>query len=155
MTPTEFEMDGHLYRIGRLTAYEQFHVSRKVAPLIPPLIPVFMQLAKAQGALAKGGNAEDVSVLATLFQPFADGFAKLPDEAAEYVIATCLAVVRRQNEKNDWVAIWSKNGRVMMFDELNNLSVMLRLVLRVIKDSLGDFLSGLLSGQESAQKVPE
>ena len=143
MTPTEFEMDGHWYRIGRLNAFEQFHVSRKISPLIPPLIPVFMQMAKSQGTT-------DVAALSSLFQPFAEGFASLSDESAEYVISTCLKSVRRKNERDEWVPIWSQGGKAVMFDDLNNLSVMLRLVLRVIKDSLGDFLTGLLSGQESS-----
>ena len=144
MTPTEFEMDGHWYRIGRMNAFEQFHVSRKISPLIPPLIPVFMQMAK------NTGGPLDVSAMSGLFQPFADGFAALPDDSAEYVINTCLKAVRRKNERDEWVPVWSVGGKQVMFDDLNNLSVMLRLVLRVIKDSLGDFLTGLLSGQESS-----
>jgi len=132
-------MDGKTYRIGKMTAFQQFHVSRKISPLIPPLIPVFMQIAKDSGA-------NNIAQLSALFQPFCEGFAALSDETAEYVISNCLSVVRRRNDKDEFVPIWSTGGKVVMFDDINDLSTLLRLVLRVIQDSLGNFLSGFLSG---------
>jgi len=137
----EFEFNGHDYRIGKLSAFQQFHVHRKIAPLIPALIPIFMKL-KA------GGLKGDLVSLPELLQPFADGLSAMQDEAAEYVIGTCLSVLQRKNkEKGNWVSIWNPSGKVFMFAELNeDMSSMIPLVVRVIKDSLGPFLSGLLAG---------
>lgn len=39
------------YTIGRLNALDQLHVSRKIAPIIPNLIPIISEVAK--GGLAK------------------------------------------------------------------------------------------------------
>jgi len=48
----EIQLGGNAYSIGRLTAKQQFHVSRRIAPIIPPLIPLFMKLAKTSGGAA-------------------------------------------------------------------------------------------------------
>jgi hypothetical protein len=151
MTPTpqtEFDYAGHDYRIGKLSAFQQFHVSRKIAPLIPPLIPVFMKVKAAGKA---GALAADLGALQELLQPFADGLAAMQDEAAEYVVGTCLSALKRQDkESGHWAAVWNPSGKVFMFADLNDLSGTIPLVLRVIQDSLGPFIQGLLTGKQTA-----
>lgn len=140
---TEIEHGGNRYRIGKLNAFEQLHVSRKVGPLIPRLVPAFM-------AMAKDGSAIDQ--IAQLLEPFAEAFADLSDEAVEYVAGTCLSVVQRQ-QGTAWAAVWNKQANCLMFDDMD-LSSMLPLVIRVITDNLGPFISGLLSGQMQPQTTP-
>ncbi|MGN5479524.1 phage tail assembly chaperone [Cupriavidus basilensis] len=41
---TELDLNGSRYSIGRLSAMQQFHVSRRVAPILPALIHVFAGL---------------------------------------------------------------------------------------------------------------
>ncbi|MDF3115881.1 hypothetical protein KPA94_20870 [Burkholderia semiarida] len=40
---TELKLNGVRYAIGKLNAMQQFHVSRRIAPIIPPMIPVLMK----------------------------------------------------------------------------------------------------------------
>ncbi|HDR8958337.1 TPA: hypothetical protein QDA70_001989 [Burkholderia vietnamiensis] len=40
---TEIQLNGGRYVIGKLSAMQQFHVSRRIAPIIPPMIPVLMK----------------------------------------------------------------------------------------------------------------
>ncbi|UQN68012.1 hypothetical protein L0Z11_09875 [Burkholderia multivorans] len=40
---TEVQLNGVRYAIGKLSAMQQFHVSRRIAPIIPPMIPVLMK----------------------------------------------------------------------------------------------------------------
>ncbi|MBR8123224.1 hypothetical protein KDW39_08690 [Burkholderia multivorans] len=40
---TEVQFNGVRYAIGKLSAMQQFHVSRRIAPIIPPMIPVLMK----------------------------------------------------------------------------------------------------------------
>ncbi|OXJ20254.1 phage tail assembly chaperone [Burkholderia sp. AU6039] len=40
---TEVQLNGARYAIGKLSAMQQFHVSRRIAPIIPPMIPVLMK----------------------------------------------------------------------------------------------------------------
>lgn len=40
---TEIQLNGGRYVIGKLNAMQQFHVSRRIAPIIPPMVPVLMK----------------------------------------------------------------------------------------------------------------
>ncbi|WP_175785451.1 phage tail assembly chaperone [Burkholderia ambifaria] len=71
---TEMQLNGVRYAIGKLSAMQQFHVSRRIAPIIPPMIPVLMKFyaeleqadvareqARANAALAALEGAADVT----------------------------------------------------------------------------------------------
>jgi hypothetical protein len=140
----EFEIDGKKYRADKLSAFEQFHVSRRISPLIPKLIPVMLEVAKTQGTLGS------LSRIADVMQPFADGLASMSDTDAEYVMSTCLSVVKR-NQSDNWAPVWSARAKAMMFDDMNDIGSMLPLVMQVIQDSLGPFIHGLLTRQMGEQ----
>jgi hypothetical protein len=137
---TEFELDGYEYRIGKLSAFDQFHLSRKIAPLIPPLIPVFLELSKS------GSLNDNFIQLPALLQPFADGLASMTDTAAEAVLNTCLSVVFRKSG-DTWIKIWHKDKKIFMFEDLDSMQSTIPLVVRVIQDSLGPFIKGFLTKQ--------
>jgi hypothetical protein len=137
----EFELGGQTYRAGKLSAFKQFHVSRRIAPIIPTLIPVFVKIAK------DGGATEDLNGLAEVMTPFADGIANMTDETSEYVLSTCLSVIQRKHA-NGWASVWNVQGNSCMFDDMD-LGVLIQLVVRVVQDSLGPFISGLLMSQPS------
>ncbi len=168
---TEIELNGERYAVGKLSALQQFHVSRRIAPIIPSLIPVLMRFATGYDALvpARGpadapeaagaaDAAEDagalrdvlrmVDVVTPVLQPFADALAGLRDEDAEYVFGTCLSVVERRQD-HGWSRIWSSAQQTAMFDDLD-LGVMLPLVARVVIANLGPFMRGLLTSQTSS-----
>jgi hypothetical protein len=146
---TEFEIEGKFFRIEKLTAMQQFHVSRKIAPLIPPLLPIFAQVAKDQ---KKGVSIQDdFEVIGPLLQPFADGLSTMSDEASEYVFGTCLGALRYKHGDN-WITFWSKTGNVAMVHDMNDVGLLIRLVVRVISDSLSPFIGGFLTNAEEAQE---
>ncbi|RQZ31535.1 hypothetical protein DIE14_01060 [Burkholderia sp. Bp9017] len=166
---TEIELSGKRYQIGKLNAMQQFHVSRRIAPIIPSMIPVLMKFYAeversrnaaanaALGALAAGDNAQTaeqrdvlglVDSIAPVLQPFADALAGLKDEDAEYVFGTCLSVVERQH-MNGWAKVWAAAQKTAMFDDMD-IGSMLPLVVRVVVENLGPFISGLLTSQASS-----
>jgi hypothetical protein len=132
----ETNIDGKNYRVDKLPAIPQLHVARKIAPLIPPAIGPFLAINGM-----KGGIDKNLPNIMSELQPFADALATLPDADAEFVLSTCLGVVRRQNG-DQWVPIW-RNGQTM-FEDMD-LGVMLRLTVRVIIDSLGPFIRGVVT----------
>lgn len=153
---SEFTLGEDTYRINKLNAFQQFHLSRKVAPIIPTLIPVFLKLqASAKAPEDVEGNPStplsgDLGAMAEIMQPFADGIASMSDEAAEFILSTCLGVVQRK-QGGTWVEVWSKSQSVCMFDDID-LGVMVKLCIRVITESLGPFLGGMLTGQGTPAK---
>lgn len=138
----EFSVNGQKYRSAKIDAMRQFHLSRKLAPIIPTLIPVFLQLAESRKASDKP-LSDDLSSLSGLLEPFAEGIASMSDEHAEYILGTCMSVVQRQ-QGTAWMAVWNSGQKVCMFDDIDAGS-MIQIGFQVIRESLGPFISGLLS----------
>ncbi|OYW66168.1 MAG: hypothetical protein B7Z24_08265, partial [Pseudomonadales bacterium 32-42-5] len=68
---------GHDYAIGRLNALDQLHVSRKIAPIVPNIMPILTEVAK--GDLEKviesieadeNAELEGLEPLAKALEPF-------------------------------------------------------------------------------------
>lgn len=151
---SDFELGADTFRIGKLNAFQQFHLSRKVAPIIPTLIPLFLKLKQLRApVVGEDGVAAntptplsgDLGALAEMLQPFADGIAGMPDETAEFILSTCLGAVQRKQGVS-WFPVWSASQNVCMFDDLD-LGVLTKLAVRVITESLGPFLQGMLTGR--------
>lgn len=145
----EFSVNGQNYRSAKIDAMRQFHLSRKIAPIIPALIPVFGKLAESQRAEGAKPLSSDLATMANLFEPFAEAIAGMPDEVAEYVMGTCLSVVQRQ-QGTTWAPIWNERQKVCMFDDID-AGVMVQLAAYVVRESLGPFLAGLLSTSAQPQ----
>lgn len=153
----EIELNGVQYSIGRLSAKQQLHVSRRIAPVIPPMIPAFLKLAeklKASGGDDASGAAKakllmggDLSDLGEALQPFADALASLNDADADYVFDNCLSVVQRRQDSG-WARVVSLEQKSLMFQDME-LGVMLPLVVQVIVANLGPFIQGLLTSLPS------
>jgi len=144
---TEFEINEQTYRIGKLNAFVQFHISRRIAPIIPTLIPIFVKISK------DGSVTKDVSGLAEVMTPFAEGIAQMSDESSEYVLSHCLSIVQRKHNGN-WTPVWSAQNKVCMFEDMD-LGVLIQVTMKVIQDSLAPFISGLLTSQASSPDSPQ
>ncbi|VXB25187.1 putative bacteriophage protein [Burkholderia sp. 8Y] len=118
------DINGQSYRIGRLDAKKQFHVARRLAPL----------LAGLGGALK--GKAQG---FAELVSPIADALAKMSDEDTDYVLDTCLSVVARQ-QGDGWQNVMVKGGG-LVFQDID-LPAMLQLTVAVVQQNLGSFFPG-------------
>ena len=106
---------------------------------------MFLKVQQMEGKLK-----DSIGAIAELLQPFADGIAALPDASAEYIISTCLSVVRRR-QGDHWAPVWSVQANGVMFDDINDIGSIMPLVLRVIQDNLGPFISGLLTSQQTVE----
>ena len=141
---------GHDYSIGRLNALDQLHVSRKIAPIIPNIMPILTEVAKGDlekviASIETDENAElaGLEPLAKALEPFMEAIAKIPEEDVNYVIYKCLSVVKR----NGSVVC---RGESIMFDDLD-MNHLLPLTVAVIRTNLGNFIQGLLTKASSIQ----
>jgi hypothetical protein len=140
----EFSLGEKQFRTAKLDAFQQFHVSRKLAPIIPTLIPVFVKIAK------DGAELSDIASYAEILAPFADGLAAMSNEDSEYVMATCMSVAKRKAANSDnWAPVWSNSARACMFDDMD-LGDIIQIVMKVVQDSLGNFIRGLLMSQTTS-----
>ncbi len=135
---SEFEFGGKTYLIGKLNCEDQFHVLRRVMPLISPIL---LSLKQAQAGIA-------VSKIA-MMMVMSDDMAKIPDEQLNYVIHKCLAVVEVQTDGKPLKLI--VNGR-SMFGEMD-MPTMLQIVWAVLMEHFRPFLSGLLDGPSNVEEA--
>jgi len=169
------EINGIEYTIGRLNAVDQFHVSRKIAPIVPKLMPIIAEVAKGDltkviaaieaneekvkkakesGEVAENfqdpeanPDLDDLTPLADAFSPLMEVFASMPEEDVNFIIYKCLSVVKRGG------AVVCRNNTIM-FDDLD-MTQLLPLVIATIRINLGNFILGLLTQASSMQKQPQ
>ncbi|KVE41706.1 phage tail assembly chaperone [Burkholderia sp. BDU5] len=176
---TEIELNGGRYAIGKLSAMQQFHVSRRIAPIIPPMIPVLVKFyAELEQADAARDQARANSALAALVggAPALDAAAPAADQSRDLLslvdavapvlqpFADALAGLKDEDAEYvfgtclsvvercqgaGWAKVWSVVHKTAMFDDIG-IDVMLPLVVRVVVANLGPFISGLLTSQASS-----
>ncbi len=142
---TQTEIAGQQYRMNKLSPLSQFHVSRRIAPVLPTLIPIFVKLTKDASV------SKDLIGLAELLTPFMDYLAGLSDEDGEFILNSCLAVVQREHMGN-WTLVWNTQSKVCMFEDMD-LGVMVMLTLQVMQDSLSKFINTVFTAQMSGEKL--
>src|SRR5690606_2426817 len=110
---------GHDYTIGRLNALDQLHVSRKIALIVPNIMPILTEVSKGDlerviESIEDGENneLEGLEPLAEALEPFMEAIAKMPEDDVNYVVHKCLSVVKRGG-----AAVCRNN--TIMFDDLD------------------------------------
>jgi hypothetical protein len=137
----DFELDGRQFRAATLSAMQQFQLSRKLAPLLPALAPLFLKAADLKGAL--NDNVLDLMQLA---EPFTEALADMKDADAEQIVTMTLSSVKTETAPGTWMPLWT--GGVASIIELNEFAKLLPIILRVIQFNLGGFISGFLMSRE-------
>jgi hypothetical protein len=141
----EYILNDVRYQIGRMEVKDQFHVARKVAPIVAGLGRGYAMAVVA--ARSNSGNTTQDGDLFEALTPVADILSKMDDAEVDYVLDKCLSVVAKWNGQS-WARLMS-NGH-LMFGDLD-LSTMVQLVMEVVQSNLGPSLRGLL-GQDSPQE---
>lgn len=128
----EIEINGVMYRIGRLDAFTQFHIARRLAPI---------QLAMGISAseLAQKATADESTIAAAIMGPIADIMSKMPQDDVDYILKSSLAIVSRKQGES-WAKVFVSGG--LMFDDIR-MKEMVRLTIAVIKENMDGFFGGL------------
>lgn len=121
----EFEVNGVRYRSGKLNAKQQFHVARRLFPLL--------------SGVGSDPNVSFDKVIGGISM----GIATIPDADCDYVIDTCMSVVQRKQGES-WANVYNVAARRYMFEDID-LAAMLKITAEVIREFIGPFLSSLPS----------
>jgi hypothetical protein len=138
----DLKVGAHDYRTGRLDAFQQFHVSRRIAPLYAVMGNVITRLARmpdAQDEVATLDRFMDVVPAA------AEMLAKMSDEDCNYVLYTCLSVCSRKEAAGVGHAAYQPllaAERTLQYSDLT-MDDMLRLAIAVCQENMSGFLKGL------------
>jgi hypothetical protein len=135
-----FEIGPRKFSLRKLDAIRQFHIVRRMGPMLSSLLPELQGLAR--GAKNFDGLPEDekISELSRLAPPFMQGLAKLSDEDANYVLYGLLSCVEIQQGGGNWASVYA-NG-MLMFQDLE-LPLLLQLAGRAFAYNLSGFFSAL------------
>lgn len=127
----EFQIGQHNYKAGKLNAFQQLHVARRLAPVLTGLKDVL------QGGLGRlKANPLEAVV------PLAEALSAMKDEDTNYIVTTCLGVVQRQQAQNlPWASVTTPQGD-LLFDDIDML-VMVQIVWRVLEGSVMGFSNAL------------
>lgn len=134
------------FKTGRLDAIQQFHVARRIAPILS----TFMASVAAK-QMAEIEQMPESAMLSLLVSPAMAALAEMPQDDADYVIQACLRVCERE-EPGGWQRMIAPNGR-LVFEE-TDLATILQLVIAVVKENLGAFFPDPNALGEAAPKSP-
>ncbi len=128
-------VNGISYRIGRLSALKQFHVVRRLAPLLSG----FREVSGDPIDLADLSVPEAVTMLG----PLTEAVAGMSDADAEYIITTCLGVVERKQTGGGYAQVVTTDHQIL-FDDID-MTAMLALTAHTIGGNLQGFFDSLSS----------
>lgn len=125
---SQFQVSGRNYRCGRLNAFDQNHVARKLNSI---LLWVAEMKKDAVKAVLPSGYAQAMCVIS----------GSIPREDIDLAYGLCLSVVGRENDGGaSWAPIQSGGGQ-MMFQDIN-LPEMMEIIWHVLEHNrLVDFFA--------------
>jgi hypothetical protein len=123
------EVGGQTYRIGRIDARKQFHVARRLAPLL--------------AGLGEASFKDDGDGMAKFLGPLTEALSHMSDEDVDYVLDVCLSVCQRVQANGQGAPIMSRGG--MMFNDID-MGQMVQLTVKVIQENMSGFFPGAAAG---------
>ena len=133
MKTVNFTVGQFNYVAEQLSAFDQLHVVRKIAPVFAALVPAGSEMKSLSSML----NVDMSVVLPNV----ADVVARLPEEDVNALLLKLLSVVRREEPNRSGWAPMVASGR-LMFEDMK-MTELLQVAVKSGQHSLGDFLSAL------------
>lgn len=142
----EITLNGIKYSSIRLDAFKQFHIARRLAPVVLSLGMGAVLMMKFKESVAsatpKTEEAEaqdDLTAMATAGKPIADVLAAMSDADSEYVLKLCLGAVSRELGGGAGFGPILTSGGALQYNDLG-LVQMLQLTHAVVMENLGNFM---------------
>lgn len=138
MGDRSFKIGAREFQLSKLDAFKQFHIMRRIAPIMSELLPAMAQSKKTSAE--DSSENEKLEEFAKMAQPIMTGLAKLSDEDAELVLYGLLNAVELKQAQGNWARIAS--GRLLMFQDLE-LPILFQCAGRALMFNLSGFFGGL------------
>jgi hypothetical protein len=116
-------MDARFLITGKLNAFDQLDIIRKLSNVLPII----------DGVVRDENKGKEKSVLIVM------ALGMISDEHNDYIVKKCLSLVSMMQEGNSGAAKILVNGNLMFSDI--TLKDILDITAKVIEDNLGDFFS--------------
>lgn len=137
------EVGGNRYRPGRrLSAMEQFHVTRRLGPALV--------ICGVTWQMMQDGVQVSLDDWVAVAGPVMEIVSKMSDADVEYVILTCLQALERESTGGHWSGLVAPDGKSMMFADIDQ-AAMIRLTLDVLRTNLANFAKGMSAEGSSSE----
>ena len=133
-----FQINGISFKISKLNAFKQFHIVRRLAPILGEMVPVLQKLS----------SSSLQSDQLALLEPIMKGLGSLSDADSDKVLLGLLSCVEMKQATGNW-AMLVRNDQ-LMFGDLE-LPVMLQAAGRAFAFNMAGFFSGLQPASPEAQ----
>ena len=137
----DFEINGTKYQVRKMDAFKQFHIVRRLAPMLGELAPVLGQAASKAKALEDSSEAEKLEAFGEAVAPIMNGLSKLSDEDANRVLFGLLECAET-HRSGAWAPLVVPGGKQMAFQDLD-LPTLLQIAARAFAFNLSGFFSAL------------
>lgn len=140
---SHIEISGQKYRAEKMAPRQQFHLLRRLTPLMTSIG------GAAMGLLDETKPKEEVFAdIAACIGPMAEQLASMSDETVDYVLDACLTHVQRYEPSGEtWHPIYvpQPRGAIRMYQDLDGAGE-LRLCGEVIRVNLTGFFGQMSEG---------
>lgn len=118
MNERDFQIGARKYKVSKIDAFKQFHIARRLGPIMGDIIPVAQKLQAKFGALKPDEMKEDqLEAVAAIAQPVLVGFSRLSDDDANKILlGLCSAVEMQQTQAGGWAKVSTESQ--LMFQDL-------------------------------------
>ena len=138
--PTRFMIGADTFRHGTLSAAEEFHCVRRVAPVVKNTGALVTALATKDGEV---DGAERIAGVIEGSAPLFQAFADMSEEDSTYVIARCMGATEMLDGET-WVPTWDRETQAPAVERLRMIHV-LRISYAVLRDAISVFFSDAVS----------
>lgn len=133
----KFTIGSREFSISKIDAIKQFHIVRRLAPVLAELLPVAQKYAKLTKEQIDSKLADDsIEDLA----PVLSGIAKLGDADSNKILYGLLSAVQVKQEQGNWANLVT--GEQLMFQDMD-LPVLLQAAGRALMFNLSGFFATL------------
>lgn len=136
----DFVIANKKFKVRKINALKQFHIVRRIAPILAELAPNLSKLNKAKD-FENSSEETKLEAIGNFIGPIMSGMSKLSDKDSELVLIGLLEAVEvHQEEYGNWAPV-AKGGQIV-FDDLA-LPVLMQAAGRAFMFNLSGFFTVL------------
>jgi len=156
---SEVKINDVSYFIGKLNAKKQSHLVKRLTPLLtgigsaianvnrmastsPPQVEAEESNEaepKPKRVMPRLSDFDPMEIIVAALGPAGEAISKISDADLDFIIDTCLSVVKVHDKFGAWSDILSSNGRYMFPAIENDLGLTLELTINVLRENLSNF----------------
>ncbi len=137
----KFNIGSREFQVGKIDPFKQFHIVRRMGPILGELAPMIQEFAKvAKAGVESVSEDARLEIISKFISPIMNGLAKLSDEDANRVLFGLLSAVEMKQSAGNWARVATDTA--LMFSDLE-LPVLLNAAGRSFVFNLSGFFPAL------------